>query len=343
VDAVVLAVKTFQLEKAASQIGPMLGKDTVVLPLQNGVEATDQLSAILGKERVLVGSVRHPELDRRPRRIRSLGGTHFVRFGEPDDGKSERVEQLQRAFTESGIRTEVPDDVHAALWEKFLFVVPVGGVGAVTRAPIGVTRALPETRAVLQSAMQEIADLARAGGVRLREDIVARALQFMDGLDAAGTSSLQRDLAAGRPPSSRPGTAPWCGWDGSAASPPPRTRSSTPASSPSTARPRALRELRLSSKHGVRPEGALPLRRGAGEHADPRPRAGGEPGGPARSRGGGLTRHDPWQVVSGAIYGSMLIVLYGASTLYHGLPPCRAKQVCRFLDHAAIFLLIAGT
>jgi hemolysin III len=57
----------------------------------------------------------------------------------------------------------------------------------------------------------------------------------------------------------------------------------------------------------------------------------------------GVARHDPWQVVSGAIYGSMLIVLYAASTLYHALPPCRAKQVCRFLDHAAIFLLIAGT
>jgi hemolysin III len=57
----------------------------------------------------------------------------------------------------------------------------------------------------------------------------------------------------------------------------------------------------------------------------------------------GIANHDPWQAISGAIYGSMLVVLYAASTLYHGLPPCRAKQVCRFLDHAAIFLLIAGT
>lgn len=57
----------------------------------------------------------------------------------------------------------------------------------------------------------------------------------------------------------------------------------------------------------------------------------------------GVARDDPWQIVAGAIYGSMLIVLYTASTLYHALPPCRAKQVCRFLDHAAIFLLIAGT
>jgi len=199
VDAVVLAVKTFQLEKAAAQIGPMLGKDTVVLPLQNGVEAREQLAATLGKERVLVGLCGTLSWIAAPGRIRSLGGTHFVRLGEPDNEKSARVQRLHGAFVESGVRAEVPDDVHAALWEKFLFVVPVGGVGAVTRAPIGVTRALPETRNLLQDAMREIADLGRAGGVRLREDIVARALQFMDGLDAAGTSSLQRDLAAGRP------------------------------------------------------------------------------------------------------------------------------------------------
>ncbi|HEX5044713.1 MAG TPA: 2-dehydropantoate 2-reductase [Candidatus Polarisedimenticolaceae bacterium] len=199
VDAVVLAVKTFQLEEAARQIGPMLREDTVVLPLQNGVEATGQLAALLGEQRVLVGLCGTLSWIAGPGRIRSLGTTHFVRLGEPDGRKSARVEALHRAFVKSGVRAEVPDDVHAALWEKFLFVVPMGGVGAVTRAPIGVTRALPETRALLRDAMQEIADLARASEVRLREDIVSRALQFMDGLDPAGTSSLQRDLAAGRP------------------------------------------------------------------------------------------------------------------------------------------------
>lgn len=198
VDAVVLAVKTFQLEEAAAQIGPMLREDTIVLPLQNGVEATGQLARFLGKERVLVGLCGTLSWIAAPGRIKSLGSTHFVRFGESDDRKSERVQRLQRAFADGGIRVEVPDDVHAALWEKFLFVVPTGGVGAVTRAPIGVTRSLPETRGLLRDAMQEIADVARAGGIRLREDSVSRSLQFMDGLDPAGTSSLQRDLAAGR-------------------------------------------------------------------------------------------------------------------------------------------------
>jgi 2-dehydropantoate 2-reductase len=199
VDAVVLAVKTFQLEQAAASLDPMLGKGTVVLPLQNGVEATEKLVIRFGVERVLVGLCGTLSWIAGPGRIRSLGNTHFVRFGEPDNRKSERVERLRQAFDASGIRVEVPTDIHAALWEKFLFVVSLGGVGAVARAPLGVLRTLPETRALVTSAMGEIAAVAAASGVRLREGAVEYALQFLDGLDPAGTSSLQRDIAAGHP------------------------------------------------------------------------------------------------------------------------------------------------
>ena len=86
-----------------------------------------------------------------------------------------------------------------SLWEKFLFVVSFGGVGAVTRAPAGVVRTVPETRGLLRSAMEEIRAVGRARGVALADDAVARALGFLDSLDPAGTTSLHRDLAAGRP------------------------------------------------------------------------------------------------------------------------------------------------
>jgi 2-dehydropantoate 2-reductase len=199
VDAVVLAVKTFQLEAAVAQLNPLLREDTVVLPLQNGVEAAEQVAARLGRERVLVGLCGTLSWVAGPGRIRSLGNTHFVRFGEPDNRKSERVQGLLQAFVESGTRAEVPDDIHAALWEKFLFVVSMGGVGSVARASVGVVRTLPETRALLRQCMEEIAAVGRAGGVVLREDVVERALRFLDGLDPAGTTSLQRDLTTGRP------------------------------------------------------------------------------------------------------------------------------------------------
>jgi 2-dehydropantoate 2-reductase len=91
----------------------------------------------------------------------------FVRLGELDRRPSERCERLRVALERSGVRAEIPADIEVALWEKFLFVVPVGGVGAVARAPVGVTRALPETRALLERAMREIEALARARGIAL--------------------------------------------------------------------------------------------------------------------------------------------------------------------------------
>ncbi|MEE8115869.1 MAG: ketopantoate reductase C-terminal domain-containing protein [Gemmatimonadales bacterium] len=80
-----------------------------------------------------------------------------------DDHRSDRLERLREAFDRTGIRAEIPEDIDAALGQKFLFVISVGGVGAVTRAPIGVFREMPETPRLLEGAMQEIFHVARAG------------------------------------------------------------------------------------------------------------------------------------------------------------------------------------
>jgi 2-dehydropantoate 2-reductase len=133
-----------------------------------------------------------------PGTVKVLGPTRLVRLGEADGARSGRVERLRRAFEEGGVRAEAPEDIQAALWEKFLFVVPLGGVGAAARAPLGVLRTFPETRALIVEAMEEIAAVAAAAGVRLGDDAVARALGFLDGLAPGGTTSLQRDIVEGR-------------------------------------------------------------------------------------------------------------------------------------------------
>jgi 2-dehydropantoate 2-reductase len=97
------------------------------------------------------------------------------------------------------IGTHVPDDIQVALWEKFLFVASFGAVGAVTRAPAGVTRSVPEARSLLERAMQEIVGLARAGGVPVQNESVANTMKFAESLPADSTTSMQRDLIAGRP------------------------------------------------------------------------------------------------------------------------------------------------
>lgn len=199
VSVVVLGVKSWQVEDAARAMAPMMGRDTFVVPLQNGVEAAARLSAILGADRVLGGLCGTISRLDGPGRIRSVGGTNFIRFGELDHRVRARTRRLRQSFRDAGVSAEIPRDIHVAIWQKFLFVVPVGSVGAYADADIGAMRASVELRGMIEAAMGEIFSLARARSIAIPADAVATALAFVDGLAPDGTSSLQRDIAAGRP------------------------------------------------------------------------------------------------------------------------------------------------
>lgn len=199
VDAVLVGVKSWQVEEASRAMRPMLGPDTFVVPLQNGVEAAGQLAATLGAERVLGGLCATFSFIVAPGRIRSIGQVHTVGFGELDNRASERAQRLRRAFEAAGVRATVPPDIHVALWQKFLFVVPFGGVGAVAGEPIGVLRSQPEARRMLLDGMREIFTVGKARGVPVPEGSVEKGMEFLESLSPDGTTSLQRDIAEGRP------------------------------------------------------------------------------------------------------------------------------------------------
>ena len=199
VDAIVLGVKVWQVPEAAAALRPLLGADTFVVPLQNGVEAADEVGAVLGNGRAVGGVAKIFCFLVEPGHLRRPGGPAALAFGELDNRRSGRLERLSDALQRAGLGAEIPADIHVALWEKFLFVASGGGLGAVTRAPIGIVRSVPETRALLMAAMEEIRTVGVARGIRLPADVVARTMAFVDTLPAAGTASLQRDLAAGRP------------------------------------------------------------------------------------------------------------------------------------------------
>lgn len=198
-DAVLVTVKGWQILEAAAAMRPMLGPNTLVVPLLNGVQAPSQLAAALGAGHVAGGLAKIIAFIDGPGRIRHAGAEPYIAMGELDNRPSERLERLGTALREAGVNAEIVPDIQAALWDKFLFVVGWGGIGAVTRAPVGVLRRLPETRALLRQAMEEIATLAAARQIALAEDAVAKSLAFLDALPPAGTTSLQRDIAAGRP------------------------------------------------------------------------------------------------------------------------------------------------
>lgn len=198
VDVVLLGVKTWQVPAAADAMRPLLGPETCVVPLQNGVETPAVLADKLGTEHVIGGLCGAFSFVAGPGHIRHIGGATFIKFGELDNAKTERVERLRQAFDHAGVAVDVPADIHVALWEKCMLVVPFGGLGAVTRAPLGVLMTVPETRKLMERGMEEIYHVARARKISLSDDIVTRSMAFLDTVTPSGTSSLQRDIAAGK-------------------------------------------------------------------------------------------------------------------------------------------------
>src|SRR5690242_3127535 len=199
-DAILLAVKAWQVPDAARAIAPALAPDTFVVPLQNGVEAPAQLAAVLGPDRVLGGLCRIIAWVESPGVVRHEGAEPYIGFGETAGGLSPRAQALQKAFSRCrGVTAEALEDVQSEMWRKFLFISSVSGLGAVTRAPIGVLRSEPQTRELLERAMREVLAVARAHGVGLPDDAVEETLAFTDSLPVEGTTSMQRDIMAGRP------------------------------------------------------------------------------------------------------------------------------------------------
>jgi 2-dehydropantoate 2-reductase len=199
VDAVFVTTKTWQVPDAAQQIRPMVGPETVVIPFQNGVDAYDQLAAVLGAEHVLGGMCHVIAMVVAPGVVRHVGFSPIITIGEWKNTRTPRLDKLVECLRAAGLEVRVPESIQVALWEKFEFIASIGGVGGVTRAPIGATRSLPETRSMLERALREIVGLARASGVPVPDESVANTMKFIDSLPAEGTASLQRDLAAGRP------------------------------------------------------------------------------------------------------------------------------------------------
>ena len=199
VGAVIVAVKSLHLPAVRAGIGPLLGPATLVVPLLNGVDAHEALAPAVGRERMGKGLTRIISEVAAPGEIRHIGVDPYVALAEWDGRASARAKALVAALAQAGVQAEIPPDIDAALWHKFLFVCSLGGVCAVCRMPLGPVRSHPASRDLLRRAMEEIAAIAAARNVALPPDAIDRTLTILDSFPPEGTSSLQRDIAAGIP------------------------------------------------------------------------------------------------------------------------------------------------
>jgi len=197
VEVVLFAVKLWDTESAAERLRPVVGKDTVVIPFQNGVESTERVGRILGKEKVLGGSAYIGTRIKAPGVIEHSGQMARLQFGPVMPAQRAAAQAFLEACKGAGIQAEIPDDIVKASWEKFVFLVGLSSATAVSRAPVGVVRADPDLRWLFEQAMHETWRVGRARGVALADDYVESRMKFADGLHADMKASLLHDLENG--------------------------------------------------------------------------------------------------------------------------------------------------
>ncbi len=199
VDVVIPGVKTWQLPAILPGMAALVGPQTIIVTVQNGVDAHLVIGEALGHEHVIGGITRLFSTLVEPGHIVHGGNAAQFMVGELDGSLTPRVQAFYDVLKSAqGIDAVLTSDIQRELWSKLVMITAFGGVGSVSRAPMGVILSNAETRALLEASVLEIASVAASRGYPLPEDVVERTLKFYNGMPYLGTSSLQRDVMAGR-------------------------------------------------------------------------------------------------------------------------------------------------
>jgi len=198
VDLVVFCTKTYSIDEAANQIKPIVGPNTTVLPLQNGIDAAERIGAVVGMEHLLGGATWISSKVEAPGAIKQISQFRRVVMGELDGQITTRSRAIHKAFEKTGITAEISENILKILWTKFVFISMASGLGSLTRLTIGQYRSVPETREMMTSLMLEVESVARAQGVNLDSDVVQKSLDFVDNAAPHIKPSMQLDVEAGR-------------------------------------------------------------------------------------------------------------------------------------------------
>ena len=208
-DLVIVAVKSWQLPEITEEIKNYCTPSTLILPLQNGADASDILADTLGSERVLGGLTKIFSKIEAPGVINHFTGATYIGFGEyfqdpqfqnAPDSLSDRCRNLEKELDSTpGIDAEAFEDIQKELWRKMLIFVSTSGVGTITRTPNGVFRSIPETREMLIQLIREILIVGQAKKVNIGEDDYEWAISTIDAMAPESNSSLFRDIQSNRP------------------------------------------------------------------------------------------------------------------------------------------------
>ncbi len=198
VDLILFCVKAYDTDRTAQFIKPIIGAQTLVLSLQNGIDAAEQIGRILGEEHMLGGATWISSAIESPGVVRQASQFRRIVFGPLNGQITPTHQSILEAFQQTGIAVELSENIQKVLWTKFVFISAASSLGALTRLTIGDYREVPVTRAMIKSLMREVDAVARAQGIDLDADVVEKSLAFIDGAAPHIKASMQLDVEAGR-------------------------------------------------------------------------------------------------------------------------------------------------
>ncbi|MFB6140774.1 MAG: ketopantoate reductase family protein [Halosimplex sp.] len=199
VDFVCFTVKSYDTRDAAAALDPLVGPRTAVVSFQNGVDNERWIAEEVGEEHVAGGVAYIFSTIESPGVVAHTGGPARFVYGELDGARTDRIERLHEALSESdGVEAVLADDVRVELWRKFAFICAHSGMTAATREPLGRVRETPDSWAMYRRLVEEVVAVARASGVDVPDDMVESWLAFAHDLDPEMRSSLLYDLSRGK-------------------------------------------------------------------------------------------------------------------------------------------------
>ncbi len=197
-ELVLFTVKMYHNEAAIQAIAPMMGPDTIVLTLQNGIDNGERLVDAYGPERVMIGSAYLEGRIAEPGVV-TQGGPGAASFGERTPGITERGERLLEVFQAANWRVELLENMTGMLWKKFAYLSGSAGVCAASGCAYGELRSVPETRSVIQEAIAEALAVGEASGAPLEPDSLEWSMNALDNFPATGMASLAKDFSESQP------------------------------------------------------------------------------------------------------------------------------------------------
>jgi 2-dehydropantoate 2-reductase len=197
VDVVLFTVKMYDLDASAATLAPLIGPETVVITLQNGVDAVDMMAKHVGDSHVAGGAAYIVVVLDRPGNWRHTGGQNLV-FGERDGRRSDRLVAFEAAGKRAGFGAKASSEIEVELWVKFVRLSAWSGVTAATRSPMGVIRGDQAIFNMMMTATDEAIAVGRARGITFPPDIVESTLAMIPNFPDASKSSMLEDLERGR-------------------------------------------------------------------------------------------------------------------------------------------------